>query len=324
MKTKPASNSKYLVLLPLMLLSIWQYACKKEAVEAEDPNNRELVFEINKIAFDYGDAIKQQYVEGHERIPVKAEIRIDGFWHELYADVLEEEGRYITKGLVLPIGEYRINRFLLLDAEGQIVMATPESGSEMAVHVKAPVKFETTIKREQENQFSIEVLDFYPEVYEKFGFGWFVIVHEVCMFGDLCFTGQPYYPGVLEGSMYEDAEGGLQIDMAAIFKVYAYSGDSLIAGFPYSNEEWLGVGQALCFDYSARPYMPKEPIHLELWILVPDGEGGVFYKHYYTFETNKQGKTLIGNGNDGVIDFVVGSCLHGQADLTLQWLMPGN
>lgn len=324
MKHFTIKRNRISIILLIVYVCLGVGACEEESppvVQDQPSLLKEVIFEISSSGANAGMGI-QSIKEGPSQA-VMAEIWVEGVDSPYYSELIFKNGRYHTKGFGMKAGNYTIERFLLLDENGHIVMAAPEAGSALATEVQTPVNFTTVIsEKDKTTTIEIEVIDFTPASYQDFGFDWFAIACEICIFGDLCLTGNPYYTSNFTGSLYENVPGGLQIDMAAIFKIYAYSGDTLLPGYPYSNEPWLGVGQPLCFDYIAYPYMPEKSIEIQLWILSPDGMGGFAYQPYYTIETNKSGKIKLNNGGDGVIDFVVGDCVHGDIDLTLEWKVP--
>jgi len=317
-------GNKMSIILLTVYVCLGLGACEEELppVIQEQPSLlKEVIFEISSSRANAGMGI--QSLKECSSQAVMAEIWVEGVNTPYYTELMYKNGRYHTKGFGMKAGNYTIERFLLLDGNGHIIMAAPEAGSVLASEVQTPLNLATVVsEKDKTTTIEVEVLDFSASSYQDFGFDWFAIACEICIFGDLCITGNPYYTSHFTGSLYENVPGGLQIDMAAIFKIYAYSGDSLLPGYPYSNEAWLGIGQPLCIDYVAYPYLTEKNIELQLWILSPDGMGGFAFQPYYVFETNKYGKIATNNNGDGVIDFVVGDCVHGDIDLTLEWKVP--
>jgi hypothetical protein len=82
---------------------------------------------------------------------------------------------YLSENLELPIGSYQLTQFVVLDASGTVVFATPLEGSELAKYITNPLPIEFTITNEV-TQVILQVLAVEPEDnpalfgYASFGF----------------------------------------------------------------------------------------------------------------------------------------------------------
>ncbi|NOX85330.1 MAG: hypothetical protein GXO86_05110, partial [Chlorobi bacterium] len=173
----------------------------------------------------------------------------------------------------------------------------------------------------------VEVLCFLPEEYLNFGFDWFnvtqIIVREFCFFGDICVK----HPSDYEGSDYENQSTGLQIDMPALFKIEITDGNGdPVPHSPFSNgsadANW-GIGAPLCVQYPDNLQEAGEKFTFKLYILVKQGSG-FEYKYFATFTATDDGALVDENGDpipdtgqDGIIDFVLGSCNYSNTDVQL-------
>lgn len=128
----------------------------------------------------------------------------------------------------------------------------------------------------------------------------------------------PYRPEDFEGSAYENVAGGLQVDMPAIFKIRAFRNEVELPNSPFYN---IGKeDEPLCVKYPDRIRVFGEVFTFELWILVPDGDGGFEYKYYHTFTSTDDDPLDVDDvDGNGVIEFVLGNCNYSPTDLQLSW-----
>ncbi|NOY50480.1 MAG: hypothetical protein GXO88_07965 [Chlorobi bacterium] len=230
-----------------------------------------------------------------------------------------------TQAVKLEVGVHTLSQFLLMNdndtpndtSDDIIVKATPLAGSEYASFVSSPLSSSFTVEAFKKAEVSIEVLNFEETTYTSFGFTWFqpvdVTVREQLFFGDICTK----HPDDYTGSLYEQQENGLQIDMPAIFKVEVYKNGVLQD--TYDNEYdadgnlWLGEGAPMHVKYSDSDN-DVDNFELKLYIYVAEGNTfGYKYFHSWTFSDDQ----MIDNGSDGVVDFALGTCHADEADLSL-------
>ena len=98
-------------------------------------------------------------------------------------------------------------------------------------------------------------------------------------------------------------------------------------GDPGDNIPWWGVGNPLCVQYPDRLNVADELFTFDLSILVKNAGGTFSYQPYYTFFSTDGGELMLSDGttpadgdNNGIIDFVVGTCNSESSDLQLSWL----
>lgn len=255
-----------------------------------------------------------------ELTPATAKIVINGV--EYNPGVFFVDGKLYTQSIKLDPGDYDIEQFLLLDEHGNVLMATPEEGSEFADYVAEALKIEFNVSAFEKAQVNIEVLCFDESKYLDFGFTWFyidrIVVREAHFFGDICIEDAAEF----QGSLYADnpnfpAEGFY--DAPAIFKVVVKRDGEEVPNSPFSNESTLGIGEPLTVKYPDRIDVDGEVFTFELWVLVPTAIAGVFdYQHYTTFETT-DAIPLEEIGTHGVVDFVIGNCNYNTTN-TFDWL----
>lgn len=257
-----------------------------------------------------------------------AEIEIEGVTYT--PEVFFLNGKLYTQAIKLEPGTYEVTKFLLTAGiGGTIVMATPEAGGEFAEYVTPTVPFDITVGAFVKTEIPIDVLCFVENKYTEFGFFWFnvteIVVRQFCFFGDICAIDGPYGPSDFAGSLYAGVQGGLQIDMPAIFKIVVKKDGVEVPNSPFSNVElvdgaWVySTNSPLCVNYPDKLRTSGEEFTFELWILVPDGIGGFVYSLYHTFTSTDDGPLSTLPGADNVVEFVLGTCNYTPTNLQLSW-----
>jgi len=82
-------------------------------------------------------------------------------------------GHWITKEIKLKVGRYEIVKFLIVDSEGNVLMAAPVEGSPKAYLVDDPLPFPFPILKNQTSRVAPEVLPVHNEPPETFGYATF-------------------------------------------------------------------------------------------------------------------------------------------------------
>lgn len=82
-------------------------------------------------------------------------------------------GHWITKEIKLKAGKYEVLKFLVVDAEGKVLLAAPVEGSPMAYLVDNPLPFPFGIRKDQVTRVAPEVLVVNNEPPEAFGYATF-------------------------------------------------------------------------------------------------------------------------------------------------------
>jgi len=235
-----------------------------------------------------------------------------------------------TQAIKLPAGvTYHLEEFILFNdggtpglsesdrADDVEVSAAPHEDSEYAELVLNPLELEFTLDPFEKRQVVIELLCIEGSNYEDFGFIWFqpeiTYIHQIWIFGDFCTKFFEDYTG----SLYENQEAGLQIDMPAIFEIEVWHNGEYEA--TYSNEEVFGE-TPLGILYVDRPGMVDE-FELKVNILVKVGDD-FEYKYFTSWYFTDDGQQMttdigVGPGPDGVYDFVLGNCNAESADFSL-------
>ena len=88
---------------------------------------------------------------------------------------------YLSENLELPIGSYQLTQFVVLDASGTVIFATPFDGSELAKYIDNPLPIEFTITNEgtevKPQVLAVEPED-NPELFGYASFGFEVISND--------------------------------------------------------------------------------------------------------------------------------------------------
>ena len=323
---------KNILITFLILLVV--FGCKKETaeIEGQEPG---VVFKILEI--DPENNIKSSASwecptddDGYLLESAFAEIVIDG---ETYTpEVFRVNGKLYTQAIKFDVQPNEtktcnVTQFLLKAADGTLVMAGPEKDAEFSEYVSKAIPFTFIVEGFTKVETDVDVICFLPEYYLRYGFEWYsvseIVIREKCFFGDICVN-----PADYENSDYENQSTGLQVDMPAIAEIVVKKDGVEVENSPFTNASddmgW-GVGQPLCVQYPDDINVDGEEFTFELFILVHDGQGGFEYELKHTFTATDDGPLdVIDNGNDGVIDFVLGNCVFNDPnnitiDLELDW-----
>lgn len=314
--------------LILVLLAMGLFAsCQKKSPQAAS-KTQAVTFGVTEVEPGTLKSDKDTWICSNT-IPDRVWVQIDGV--DYYAQLTTVGGKLYTQSIQLSPGPHTINLFVLYkETDGvtgvtgvdEIVFGIPESGSDYAIYVNKSVEFPIEVASFEKTEVPVEVLCFHASVYKSFGYNWFaidkVVVREQCFFGDFCTKHFKDY----EGSDYAKQATGLHIDMPAIFqiKVSKKQSDSLwipLANggvFTNDNEEsgW-GVGAPVCVQYPDN-IGSVDSLKFELFILVKQGADFNFVLFHTWFIKDAE---MIPAGSDGVVDFELGNCNIGSADLQL-------
>jgi hypothetical protein len=295
--------------------------------------------------------------------------------------VFYTNGEFYTQSVKLPVtmcdnapdccDTYYVTEFYVYDEEGNMIKAAPYPGDEIEqippseffqfVTQTLPVTLE--ICAFEKKEFYIDVLCFTPDYYQLFGFFWFEIteitVREICFYGDICqawwmnpsqwhTNGVPLDVWNTIDNLYQGQQMGIQQDMPAIFSLILGEQDEQnpnsywIRG-TYTNEDFLGEGQPLCFKYADYDAIEGEQFAIFLfvygpWYYAPDVRSenfgytldatrddvfdvglGVGWQHIWFFTDNALEDLDTGYPDgDGVIEFGWGDCVENP-----EYLLPG-
>ena len=307
------------IVLLLSILAIITGGCKKE-----DQQTTDVSFAADVI--DHSGLKSTEVWQCKTDVPNFAQVKINGVYY--YPGLFTLEGKLYTQSIKLPRGDYSLQEFILYrDLDGIegiagndiVVYGTPLTGAVFAEFVTHPLAYDFNIGSFEKKQVDIEVLCFQENLYTEFGFNWLGItettVRQQCFFGDICFKNYEDY----RASHYNLQPDGLKIDMPAIFRIDVYKNDMPLPApyFSYTNdntEHLYGQQNPVCVSYPDNLSITGEKFRMELWIYVKTGNIFSFVK-FHTWEFTDAVK--IPAGDDGIVDFVLGSCNYSSTDLQL-------
>jgi hypothetical protein len=84
-------------------------------------------------------------------------------------ELYQLNGEFISQKISLPVGSYSLTEFLVLDADNNIIYATPEEGSLQAQNVGDPLPIEFVISRDEILDLQVEVVSTEDLELEDFG-----------------------------------------------------------------------------------------------------------------------------------------------------------
>ncbi len=99
--------------------------------------------------------------------------------------VYKMNGEIFTQKIALPVGQYNLTEFLLVDAHGNVLFAVPIVGSEYADFVDNPLPLALDVEKDKSQDYTVQILcvqdcDCTPG---DFGLSWFVIDQvDLCCF----------------------------------------------------------------------------------------------------------------------------------------------
>ena len=233
-------------LLLVFLATALVFGCQKKEKNVT-PNQQDVVFGITQVDPGAGLKSTDNWIcptdgNGDLLVPVTAKIKIAGYPTPFTPAVYSLDGKLYTQAIKLPVGNsgqttYTVTRFLLKDASGTTIMATPTTGSDYSEYVGVTVDFTFDVNKFAKKQVPVDVLCFLPEEYTNFGFDWFIVtqtvVREKCFFGDICLNGAPYSPADFNGSSYGNSLG---VDVPAIMKIVVKKDGVEVPNSPFDNE----------------------------------------------------------------------------------------
>lgn len=310
--------------LCILITAISILSCDKEA--ANDEELIEVSFGITQVDPLAVKSDQNTPACRPDMLPDKAHIIING--ESYFPDVTINGGKLYTQVIKLPLGNYTVSQFWLLDAASNILMAIPDTDSDYAQYVETPVSFPLVVERYKKVQMEVELLCYDDAWHDEFGFTWFytgrIALKELYFYGDLCIDDAADYQGTLYANDGSFPSEGIY-DAPAIFKVVVKKDDIELEQSTFGNEAWLGIEEPVCVTYTDRMDVEDEVFTFELWVLVPSTLPGVLtYQLYTTFTTTD------GNPLDQVIDdqnmmvFSIGDCAYNPDNniIVLPWLDP--
>lgn len=324
-------------------------ACNKDKqkdVIQESPLESTLVFTIEQTDLDFKTDGLPECIEVPLSYVKFTVVDTDDVTTEYKSNIIPVDGELLTQVIKLLPGDYTVTSFLVYNDNGTpanedddiLVRAAPMATSIYYDLMEYKLDLDFTVVKFQKNEYVIDVLCFEPLFYDDFGFTWFefndVRIERQCFFGDIC-TGklQDFRDTEYMESPYEEQMYGVQMDMPAIFQMEVFKtvmvdGQETLEllrtfnNMSYINdngEEIFYYGEGQCLEvYWPNRLDEEEEFTFVLSVMLPSGP--IFeYRHLYTW-------TFLDDncpdpGEDGVVDFVLGSCQYEDSDLRLPFWM---
>ena len=292
----------------LLFSGLFLTSCENDDMGLQPKNEKtDVTFGINHVT----DLLKSDAmdIECNGDEAVSAEIIIDGFNDPFTPSLID--GGTLTQAIKLNSGVYTVTSFKLLDAQGNVVKATPADGSDFAVYVSETVPFQLEVPEFDKVERNIEVLCFNEADYTSFGFNWFNIgqveVNQLLFFGDLC-----YFPELYVGSLYDQTFtlSSYPFDIIALFEIRT---------FVDNNGQWESLKVFSNVDNPNAPLAAEWFTHssgvvdfkFELWVMVYTGMNQFDWVLFDEFLFDSENPLVAETNN--VVDFVIGNCVYTPA-----------
>lgn len=285
-------------------------ACEKD----DDEKLIDVSFKVNEISSTQtksGNIIKSDTIicSGLRLDYAKININNGNFQN---IPIFNVGGIYYTSSIKLPKGNHSLNEFIVYNnnntpndlTDDIVVSATPHVGSVFGGYVTTPLNINIEVNEDKKNEFKIDVVCFDPTTFQSFGFVYFqlnqLVIRQLWFYGDFCIRNKNEYNTSLYSQQTNwNNSTGLYIDVPAIIKVEVFRNNILQNVFMNSVE-----GEKLSVNYG--DYLnTTENFLLKLYIYVKVGNvfDYLLFKEYSFNDISN-----ITQGNDGVIDFVLGGC----------------
>lgn len=293
------------IILSFLLLT----NCKKDNEQDNSLQQGELVFSSISISMDKSDDVPCE-----DLIPTHAKVLISG---KIYLpQVYNLDGNIYTEAIKLDAQskKYVLEEFSLVDEYGVVIKTTPMEGSEYAEFIDNPLPRDIYIAPFETNEMAMEVLCFYPDKYDLYGFEFFEItelsIRKQYFFGNFCISDPEEYWYSLYGE-----PGNITVNEPAIFKIRVFRNGDFIKEYlnvPKFTEKH-NISEPLAVPYADYDNV-MDRFKFELWIYVKVGNDFDYVKfHEWTFFDDE----VIKQGSDGITDFVLGNCNANTPDLLL-------
>lgn len=144
---------KHLLLVGLLGISI--LSCHKE--------DSTLVAPTQTFSFGYSRVVPESGKTRSTAVPSKIRVSIlssdgESFFSDEVLNLLPFGGSYVSETIELPIGEYELTQFMVLDESDAVVMACPIEGSEKSGEVEYPLPISFDVAEGKTNSIRPEVL----------------------------------------------------------------------------------------------------------------------------------------------------------------------
>ena len=100
-----------------------------------------------------------------------------------YLELIRFGDQFVTRSMKLPMGEFMLTEFMLTDASGEVIWATPKEGSRLAKLVSTPLPQYFGIHPNETTSLDIQVIRVFDHQPGDFGYAEFNIdfVNRFCL-----------------------------------------------------------------------------------------------------------------------------------------------
>lgn len=162
----------FLSLITVILATAMIYSCKKDE-NNETRNQGEVVFSFSNSKQNNLKS-KSSSIENAANIIISIKDTEGRFVCELKElPLVNFNGSFITNALALEPGTYQITQFIIADADGNAIYATPIESSELAYLVSDPLPITFTIKKDEVTKVIPEVISVEGQNAKDFGYATF-------------------------------------------------------------------------------------------------------------------------------------------------------
>lgn len=296
-------------------------SCKKNSNDAL-PKEQDVSFKAIKVIPGGGLKSTADW-ECKDDVPDHAWVNISGV--DYYPELFTVGTELFTQSIKLLEGtNYCVQDFVLYQESGDnegyqpgediTTNGTPHSDSDYAPYVNQSLEYCFDVNAFEKVEIPLEVLCFQDAEYDSFGFDWFaitkIVIRQFCFFGDICISN----PSLYENDQYY-SQDGVQVDEEALFRVIVMNGVDEVPYSPFTNDTIYGEGKNMCVDYPDN-LSEVNDFTFELQVWQPDANGNFVWQSYAIFYSQDDGDLFDNDqytgtsvvGDDGVVDFAVGSC----------------
>ena len=171
---------------------------------------------------------------------------------------------YVTKSLRIPVGEFMLTEFMLIDSSGEVAWATPVEGSPLAHLVRDPLPVHFAVSHEQTTSLDVQVIRVKDHPPSDFGY----VSFDIGLVDMFCL--QVFYSSRCMED-WDDRIMGPDASVAPIFqpRLEIYAGDRMILSEPMNP----GLN-----------HYKLPTINSGYKFMATDCRGRVFYEEYFRLE----------------------------------------
>lgn len=301
---------KKTIFLLIVSFFVFFLGCKKE----EELELFEVSFQVNDVMSSQtksGAVTKVDTVICSGLRPDYVRLKINqGSFQDI--PVFNVGGFWYTSSIKLAAGNHSIKEFLVYHnnntpnnlGDDVLIFATPHIGSAFAGYVATPLEKNFQVFTDKKTELKIDVACYDPAVHTNFGFVYFQLnqltIREQNFFGNFCIRNKSEYGGSLYSQQANwNLSPGPYIDVPAIFKVEVWRNGVLQNTFLNSAQ-----GEKLAVNYGDYANT-VEGFVFKLFVYV---KTGITFDYILFKEFSFNDVSNIPQGNDGVVDFVLGGC----------------